>query len=290
MLNELVQTATSMITGVPPRDGWIDTDLGGLRIRRIAHRQAFECNLLGPLCGIVLQGAKNVVTGDRQFTSVAGDAVIVSHHVPAVSRVTEGSDAFPYLGLMLPLDLSLLGSIELEIRDAIPARRALGAIEKMCASREMLDAFLRLVSLSRTPVEARVLAPLVVRELHLRFLLAPEGAILRDLLSRDSRASRISRAIAEIRQTGHLTPVASLARTAGMGPSAFHAHFKAVTGMAPLAFQKELRLTRARDMLLDPERSVAATAFAVGYESPAQFSREYSRRFGRSPRNHRAAS
>ncbi|WP_338665079.1 AraC family transcriptional regulator [Pararoseomonas sp. SCSIO 73927] len=287
MTGDLRDLAHPMLRGLRGDDGWAHTGVG-LRLRRIAHPRPIGIEYHGPLCGIVIQGTKEVVTGDRRFRITAGDAIIVSHHLPAVSRVVDGSRARPYVAAALAVDLTLLGALHHELGGAVPGGQAAGAIETTAAGPDLAGAFARLLALAARPVEARVLAPLIVREIHLRLLLLPQGAVLRALLSRDSRASRISRVIAHLRRDStrpHAIP--ELARIAGMGPSSFHAHFKTVTGTTPLGFQKELRLMRARDLLLDPESSVASVAFAVGYESPTQFSREYSRRFGSSPRDHR---
>lgn len=287
MLSKLKKAAIEIMGDVQPTDGWADTDLG-LRIRRIAHRRRFECDLRGPLVGLVLQGSKATSIGGRRFVVAAGEAMIVSHHVPAVSRVIDGSEERPYIALMLPIDMTLLGTIGHELRDLLPDRPADCAIGAMVASPEILDTFGRLLSTASNPIEARILAPLIVQEIHLRFLMAEEGAILRALLTRDSRASRVSRSIVHLRQCGHRpVSVHALASIAGMSTSSFYSHFKTVTGLTPLAFQKELMLMRAQDLLRDPEQNVSTVAFAVGYESPTQFSREYSRRFGSTPREHR---
>lgn len=115
MIDGLVEAAKAMMTGLPPRDGWIDTHLCGLRIRRIAHGETFECDLKGPLCGVVLQGTKETVTGQRRFIVPTGSAVIVSHHVPAVSRAVEASENHPYIAAMLPLDLAALAALGHEV-------------------------------------------------------------------------------------------------------------------------------------------------------------------------------
>lgn len=288
MRTEIYRMASSMIAGLSTDDGWVDTGLLGMRIRKIAHERIFDCDYPGPLCGLVVDGTKEVVTGDRRLGIVTGDAVLVSHKLPAVSRVVGGSEARPYIGIMLPLDLAQLSALAAEVRlpdaDGVEG----GAIEAMPATEEMKSAFARLLALSNAPAEAPILAPLIVREIHLRFLLAPRGSVLRALLDGDSQASRISRAIVQMRRNlASGQSIAAFARIAGMGVSAFHAHFKAMTGMAPLAYQKEVRLMHAQNLLQQPGSSVSAVAFAVGYESPTQFSREYSRKFGYSPREER---
>ncbi|WP_218668898.1 AraC family transcriptional regulator [Variovorax sp. KK3] len=268
----------------------METNLAGLRLRRVTHRGPFDCVFHGPLCGLVVQGAKEVVVGRRRLLLRPGDAMLVSHHLPAVTRIIEASATRPYLAAILPFDLELLAQLATQLDYRADGAHGESAIESLVAGPALCDAFKRLLGLAQTPVESGILAPLVSKEIHLRFLISPQGAVLRTLLSGDSRASRIGRAIAFMRQGGERDcSIASLADIAGLGASSFHAHFKAVTGMTPLGYQKELRLMRARELLLDPQHSVSSVAFSVGYESSTQFSREYSRRFGASPREHRTA-
>lgn len=143
----------------------------------------------------------------------------------------------------------------------------------------------RYLALAHDPAEARVLVPLIRRELHFRLLRSPAGAMLRRLLRSDSHASNIGNAIELLRlRYRERLEMDELARQVGMSTSAFYKHFKSVTATTPLQFQKNLRLTEARRLLVGGEHSVSTAAHAVGYESPSQFSREYSRRFGAPPR------
>ena len=150
---------------------------------------------------------------------------------------------------------------------------------------------LRYLDLLDHPKDARVLAPLVRRELHYRLLMSSSGGMLRSLLRRDSHASRIADAIGSLRE-GFRGPldIGALARHAGMSPSSFHKHFRSVTRTTPLQYQKDLRLAEARALLRGGRHSVSTAAFEVGYESPSQFSREYSRKFGLPPQSDRRAA
>ena len=148
----------------------------------------------------------------------------------------------------------------------------------------MWDALVRLLRLMDAPADAPLLAPMIERELLYRILQSPRGAVLRQIARTDSRLSQIQRAVKWIR--AHLAeplPVETLAGIASMSVSSFHRHFKAVTGLSPLAFHKQMRLQEARVRLLASPNAVSSVAFAVGYESPSQFSREYSRQFGIAP-------
>jgi AraC-like DNA-binding protein len=148
----------------------------------------------------------------------------------------------------------------------------------------LVDALRRYLSLANSPADARVLGPLIAKEIHYRLLVAPFGGMLRSLILRDSNASAIARAIGHIR--GDIrSPIAvpDLARKVGMSPSSFHKHFKTITATTPLQYQKELRLLEARRLLVTGDISVTVAAYEVGYESASQFSREYARKFGVPP-------
>ena len=210
---------------------------------------------------------------------------MVSHDIPIVSKIVEATAARPYLALILPLDLSVLRGLEEEIGGA-----GGGAVSRALTLHEaeapLREAFGRLLELVERPGEAGVLAPLVQKEIHYRLLTSPQGATLRALLQADGHAGRIGQVIAHLR--AHVAdPLATeeLARLAGMSRSSFHEHFRTVTATTPLQYQKELRLLQARERLQAGGQSVSAVAFEVGYESPTQFSREYARKFGASPRH-----
>lgn len=148
---------------------------------------------------------------------------------------------------------------------------------------------MRYLELMDAPLDAQVLGPMIVREIHFRLLMSPIGGMLRNLLSVDSHASRIAKAIIRIRNKfREPLVVAELAEIAGMSPSSFHEHFKSVTGTTPLQYQKDLRMIEAREILMRGACSVSIAGFEVGYESPTHFSRDYSRKFGCSPKHHLA--
>ena len=146
---------------------------------------------------------------------------------------------------------------------------------------------MRYLDLMDKPLDAQVLGPMILKELHFRLLLSPIGGMLRNLLSVDSHASRIAKSIQQIRvRFREPLVVGALARVAGMSPSSFHHHFKSVTGTTPLQYQKDLRMIEARTLLERGVPSVSFAGFEVGYESATQFSRDYSRKFGCSPKHH----
>ncbi|MBO9400496.1 AraC family transcriptional regulator [Shimia sp. R9_3] len=244
-----------------------------------------------PIMCLVLQGTKEAQIGGRVIRYTAGDTLVVSHAVHVESAVIQASAEAPYVALALKLDLALARSLYDEIGGIGEPSKELHSMNVDKGDAALVDAVVRLYQLSRDPVEARALAPLVLKEIHFRLLRARHGAMLRQLLRHESAASRISRTIAYIRANFKTQiPVADLAAESGMSASAFHEHFKAVTSTTPLQYQKELRLLEARRLLSIGSLTVAATAYDVGYESPTQFSREYSRKFGISPSDQRSSA
>ncbi len=244
-----------------------------------------------PIMCLVLQGTKEAQIGGRVLRYSAGDTLLVSHAVPVESAVIQASAQAPYVALALKLDLALARSLYDEIGGVGEPAKELHSMQVEKGDAALIDAVLRLYALSRDPVEARALAPLVMKEIHFRLLRARHGCMLRQLLRHESAASRISKTIAYIRSNFRAQiPVTDLAAESGMSASAFHEHFKAVTATTPLQYQKELRLMEARRLLSIGEMTVAATAYDVGYESPTQFSREYSRKFGISPSDQRSSA
>ena len=261
------------------------TGLAGLTILRSRKPTALEAVLYNPLLCLILQGRKETHLGMRRVSFSAGESLIVSHQLPVISRVTEATEMKPYVALVLELDMGIVRSLYDEVSEVEIEEEHARALNVGKTDGALLDAMGRLVDSIDRPLEAKVMLPLILREIHFRLILARHGGTLRQLLRRGSHADRIAQAIAHIKQN-YATPltVAELASVAGLSPSSFHEHFKALTATTPLQYQKELRLLEARRLLMNGTHSVSSAAFEVGYESPTQFSREYSRKFGNSPR------
>ena len=241
-------------------------------------RTAFEATLYEPVVCLILQGRKETTFGEHTFGLGSGECLLVSHDLPVISRITES----PYLALLLDVEIDTLRSLYDEVGETTLDSAHARALEVHKADQYLLDALHLALAASRT--DAKVLGPLISKEIHYRLLTAPFGGMLRHLIRHDSHASAIARAIAHIRRDFR-SPIAvsDLAREVGMSASSFHKHFKAVTSSSPLQYQKELRLLEARRMLLTGAASVSTVAYEVGYESPNQFSREYARKFGAPP-------
>jgi AraC-like DNA-binding protein len=241
---------------------------------------ACEASLYEPVLCLILQGRKQVSIGAKTLAFGPGECLLVSHAVPVNSRITKG----PYLSLVLQVDSATIA----KLCDDIPEReldseRARVA-ETHRADPGLIDALGRYLALADAPADAKVLGPLVAKEIHYRLLTAPFGGMLRRLIRLDSYASAIARAIGHLRSDVR-SPVLipELARRVGMSASSFHKHFRTITSTTPLQYQKELRLLEARRLLKTGGASVRTAAYEVGYESSSQFSREYARKFGLPP-------
>ncbi|MEX0303399.1 MAG: AraC family transcriptional regulator [Leisingera sp.] len=268
-----------------------ETGIEGLFAFCSESRTEFEAMFYEPIMCLVLQGAKEAHLEDRTIRYGAGMSLIVSHALPVSAGVIDASPEKPYVSLALKLDLATARSLYDEVGAVEGKDRASHSMSVADGDAALIDAMARLFRLSHDPVEVQALAPLVLKEIHFRLLRAQHGGMLRQLLLHESPASRISKAISMIREGYRAAlPVSELAAAAGMSQSTFHEHFKALTSSTPLQYQKELRLLEARRLLMSGGKSVAAAAYDVGYESPTQFSREYTRKFGVPPRDEKPAA
>lgn len=285
---ELITQADQIARGDRVCMGEIPTAVDGLTIFRAPNTTAFEDALYQTVACLVLQGEKEIVLGTTHFKATAGTLVLVSHDLPVLSRITRASEIEPYLAVVHRLDIVELRALAGDLEGVIsrpdgPAEDSLGLF---AADEALVGTYHRYLSALGSPETRAVLVPLIRREIAFRLMTHDAGAMLWKLIQSDSRAGRIARAIAMIRSDiRQPTSVSDLAEEAGMSPSVFHESFKKVTALTPLQYGKTLRLTRAKDLLSHERLSVAETAFAVGYESPTQFSRDFSRRFGVPPRN-----
>ena len=235
------------------------------------------------LC-LIAQGSKRVSLGEHSVVYDASHYLLVSVDLPLVGHVLEASPDAPYLCCKIDLDPGMLA--DLLIADgSTPPRSELPALAVYPGDPDLIDAACRLVRLLDRPETVAALAPLIEREIGYRLLNGPHGAMLRHMATADSHLNQVSRAIARIRSGFHeQLRIDEVAAAAGMSASSLHAHFKAVTRMTPLEYQKQLRLQEARRLMLAAGSSAGAAGFAVGYDSPSQFSREYRRLFGAPPR------
>jgi AraC-like DNA-binding protein len=242
-------------------------------------------SLTDPLLVVMAQGGKRLLLGDETFEYRAGQFLVVTTDLPVTGRFLGATRQTPALGMGLVLRPAVIAELLLDAPAARSSRQATGpAMATGDAGPELLDAVARLLRLLDRPADARVLAPLVEREILWRLLTGPRGATVGQIGLADSNTSQVSRVTRWIRDN-YAEPVRieDLARMAGMSTAAFHRHFRAVTRMSPLQFQKRIRLQEARSLLLGRPDDVAGVGHLVGYDSPSQFSREYRRLFGAPP-------
>ena len=234
---------------------------------------------------VIAQGHKEIRLGERTYCYDPAQYLIVTNALPVSSRITEASSERPFLNLVLRLDPTFVGSVLVEVgRPAPRAMAAPAAIDVSPLDPELLDATVRLVRLADRPDDARVLAPLITREIVYRLLTGAQGERLRQLAVVEGQAQPINRAIARLRRDyDRPLRIEELARELGMSVSGFHHHFKAVTTMSPLQFQKQLRLQEARRLMLGERLDATSAGFRVGYDDASHFSREYKRLFGEPP-------
>ncbi len=287
MKEDLIRAAQDLIAPASS-DGVTPLGFGEALLLRRSHPSAIEGSLYRPLVCLILQGAKDVEAGALSVRCPAGHAIIVSHDLPVLSRITEASPKAPYIAFVLPIDLGLLRGFYDQMPDFADDGEPAGAIVGYPADPDLLGAIHRFLAMFRDDLAMPLLSPILLREIHARLLLPPHGAILRRFLRRDDTSNHLARAIGSIRKSiDQPLSVGALAEHAGMSKSSFHAHFKAVTGLTPGQYQKDIRLLEARRLIVASDKAISSVAFDVGYESPAQFSRDYARKFGRSPREDR---
>lgn len=263
----------------------LTTPIDGLFVSRVETAEP-DHSLTEPLLVLMAQGGKRLLLGDEVFTYRTGECLIVTADLPVTGHFLGADPRHPSLGMGLVLRPAVIAPLLMEGPPGRWSRTttALPAIATGEAGPELLDALVRMLRLLDHPADAPVLAPLIEREILWRLLTGPHGGMIRQIGLADSGLSHVSRAIRWIRGNyAEPVQIADLARLAGMSPSAFHRHFRAVTAMSPLQFQKRIRLQQARSLLVARPDDVAGVGHRVGYDSPSQFNREYRRLFGAPP-------
>jgi AraC-like DNA-binding protein len=263
-------------------NGIAETPIPGLSIVRATAPSDLVYAISRPLVCLVVQGSKRVTLGTQDFPFTAGNSLLITADVPTISQITQASVAAPYFSLVLELDPALIADLAAAMKvtpasDAEPVR--VDATET-----EVADAALRLLRLLDRPAAVPVLQRQMLREMHYWLLAGRHGTAIRNLAWPGGHAQRVARAVAILRaEYARPLRVERLAAEAGMSPSSFHQHFRAVTSLSPLQFQKHLRLIEAKRLMLSEGVNAGSAAFAVGYESVSQFTREYHRMFGAPP-------
>lgn len=262
--------------------GLAETPIPGLTTVRATAQSRLVYAISRPLVCLVLQGSKRVTMGSQALDFGAGDSLMISADVPTGSQITRASVAAPYFSLVLELDTGVIADLVTQMKAALTSDHVPVRVDPTEA--DVADVALRLMRLLDRPASVPVLQASLVREMHYWLLVGRHGAAIRNLGWPDGRAQRVARAVSVIRaEFAQSLPVERLAAVAGMSPSSFHQHFRAITSLSPLQFQKQLRLIEARRLMQSEGVSASSAAFAVGYESVPQFTRDYGRMFGSPP-------
>jgi AraC-like DNA-binding protein len=264
------------------RNGVAPSAIPGLATIRSTAPSGIMHAIARPIICLVVQGSKHVTMGTRSFDFGAGDSLLITADVPIVSQITKASAVAPYLSLVLELDPAVIAELAGQMKAAPLAETEPVRVDPTDA--EVADAALRLMRLLDRPASIPVLKDQLIREMHYWLLAGKHGTAIRRLGWVDGHAGRIARAVNLLRvEFASSLPVERLAAEAGMSVSSFHEHFRNATSLSPRQFQKQLRLIEARRLMTSEGHSAGNAAFAVGYESVPQFTRDYGRLFGLSP-------
>ena len=265
-------------------DGTIEP-LSGLHLKRSSSCMESCHGVSIPAFCVIAQGSKEVLLGNDRYHYDPMHYLLATVELPIVSQILEASKEQPYLSLRLDLDPTLVGSVMVEAGYPSPQNRAnVKAIDVSPLDAPLLDAVVRLVRFLDAPAETRVLMPLVTREIIYRLLMGEQGSRLRHIAVLGGYTHHIARAVERLRKDfKEPLRIESIARELGMSVSGFHHHFKSVTAMSPLQFQKQLRLQEARRLILGQNLDATSAAYRVGYDDASHFNREYKRLFGAPP-------
>lgn len=260
------------------------TEVTGMIFHRRDQPHKADSCFFKPLASVVLQGHKRSIWGNREYHYGEGQCVVNGVDMPNASFVTEASPQKPFLVVSLALDSQLITRMSAEIPPGAKSNDPLATVSVADTSLEILDAYLRLARLLEKPEQIPMLAPLIIREIHYRLLIGPQGEQLRLVNTLGSQSHQVAQAITWLKQNFKKPlQVEELARRVNMATSTFHRHFRSVTTLSPLQYQKYLRLHEAQRLMMVDKADAANASLAVGYESATQFNREYKRLFGEPP-------
>ena len=275
-----------MIAAYAPHDGSFELRVPGLHASRFSriNKECVHALRVSSLC-IVAQGAKTVIVGDEVYEYDASRMIVFSVALPVAAQVTRASHSEPYLSLRLDLDPHKIAELVLKVYPhGLPPAQERSAVYLTPVDASIIDAATRLMECLAQPRDAELLAPLVTDEILIRLLRSPIGVRVAQMGFAESSVDRVAKAISWLRANfSQPMKVEDLAGLVNMSVSSFHEHFKSVTSMSPLHYQKVLRLQEARRLMLSTIMDAGTASQRVGYLSPSQFSREYSRFFGSAP-------
>lgn len=276
----------ALIDRITVVDGAHPTAIPRLTLARVSHSQHPVHAIHEPAFCVLAQGSKRVLLGDEVHVYDSSHYLVVGQNLPVAGQVIDASPEAPYLGLKLTFDVKDIAAFALDLRlgEGPPARSSQRGMFTGELSTTLLDPLLRMTKLLASPDDVAALAPLITREILYRLLRSADGWRLAQMAMVDSHSQRIAQAIALLSQRFHEPLwIEQLANEVHMSVSSLHHHFKAVTAMSPLQFQKQLRLQESRRIMISENVDAAIAGHRVGYESQSQFNREYSRFFGSPP-------
>lgn len=281
----LQQQLLQRVQQLAVHEGLNSTALPNVFCYKVSRTLVTMPSVYEPCICIILQGRKNVMLGSDVLSYGELEFLVASVDLPIIGTVIEASEQHPYYVIQINMDGRLLSELLLQMDYlSVANRKAESALFIGQVDTQMGDSLLRLLALLQVPADIPVLGQSLVREMHYRMLRSSFGKEIAQIALKGTPTQRISVSILKLRRD-YAQPITieELAAMAGMSVSSFHAHFKAVTNMSPLQFQKSVRLVEARSLMISEHLDAASTAYKVGYESPSQFSREYARMFGKPP-------
>jgi AraC-like DNA-binding protein len=279
---ERIKELADLIARYADKDGIYETSVPRLIIfRRSTPSEAHHAVHKAAIC-FIAQGRKQMILGEEVFHYGPSQHLLVSMDLPVIGQVTQASEAEPYLGMKLELDLDL--AAEMIVKTPAPTEEMGLGMAITQTSPDLLDAAIRLLKLHESPEDAAELAPLIEREIIYRLLKSDQCGCVRRMLQPQTHHRHVGRAITWIKENFTRSfSIEEVASLSGMSPSSLHQHFREATAMSPLQYQKQLRLQEARRLILSRALDAASAGHTVGYDSPSQFSREYKRLFGAPP-------
>ena len=251
--------------------------------RRDEASKADSC-FYKPLASVILQGQKRSIWGNKEYHYGEGQGVVNGVDMPSASVITQASPKKPFLVVSLTIDSQLVTRLSAEIPPGPKTAESFETVVITPTDPDLLDAYLRLAQLLDKPEQIPMLAPMIIKEIHYRLLIGPQGEQLRLVNTLGSQSNQVAQAITWLKNNfTKPMQVDELAQRVNMATSTFHRHFRSVTTLSPLQYQKHLRLYEAQRLMMVEQSDALNASLAVGYESPTQFNREYKRLFGEPP-------
>lgn len=264
-----------------------DSSISGFRFFRRNEPTSPQCCFYKPMAILVLQGKKQTNLGSEAFTYTAGQCVVAGVDIPSAGRIIEATPEKPFLTLIVELNRQLIAELLPNVPNADNITMSERGMGIMTADENLLNAFERLLDIEATPEKHKVMAPMILKEIHYILLTSPLGNLLRSVYTQGTHGNQIAQAITWLREN-YKQPlkISELAQRVNMTESTFYRHFNKVTSLSPIQYQKRLRLYEAQRLMLIENKDAGVAGYMVGYDNEAQFSREYKRMFGLPPKSH----